>query len=183
MVSQLMPCPFMGPKWLWTVQIILVNILDGSNLFWSGVNHFGQVQIIELSTEKSNLNLSKMIWTQPKWFGPDQNDLDPTKMNWTSKKRLVLDQNNLVGPKSFWTHRRIRHYSAIVWFKQIQANEFENSLFDLVCRLCIYLTSWFLKNMRTKQVKCTYCYLLLLDYRVSKVVKDHDDLLTHWRYM
>ena len=29
-VQQLMPCPSMGPKLFWTVQIIL----DGSNLFW-----------------------------------------------------------------------------------------------------------------------------------------------------
>ena len=36
-------------------------VLDGSNLFWSGQNHFGQVQIIKVSTEKSNFNLTKMI--------------------------------------------------------------------------------------------------------------------------
>ena len=34
----------------------------------------------------SNWNLTKMIWTRPKQFGPDQ--------------------NNLGGPKSFWTYRR-----------------------------------------------------------------------------
>ena len=43
-------------------------ILDGPNSFWSGPNHFGQVQIIKISPEKSNLNLTKMIWTRPKQF-------------------------------------------------------------------------------------------------------------------
>jgi hypothetical protein len=47
-------------------------VLDGSNSFWSGPNHFGQVQIIKFSPEKSNLNLTKMIWTR-------QKNLDLTK--------------------------------------------------------------------------------------------------------
>ena len=38
-------------------------ILDGSNSFCSGPNHFGQVHIVTISPEKSNLNLNKMIWT------------------------------------------------------------------------------------------------------------------------
>ena len=38
-------------------------IFDGSNSFGSGPNHFGQVQIIKISLEKFNLNLTKMIWT------------------------------------------------------------------------------------------------------------------------
>ena len=29
-------------------------VLGGPNLFWSGSNHFGQIQIIEISPEKSN---------------------------------------------------------------------------------------------------------------------------------
>ena len=41
-------------------------ILDGSNSFCLGSNHFGQVQIIK---NYNNLNLTKMIWTQPKQFG------------------------------------------------------------------------------------------------------------------
>ena len=82
-----MPC-------LW-VQIILVEY----KLFWTGPIHFGrvqiilewfgQVQIVKSSPEKSNLNLTKMIWTQPKLFGPDQNNLD--------------------GSKSFWTYKRTKH--------------------------------------------------------------------------
>jgi hypothetical protein len=41
-------------------------ILDWPNSFWLRPNHFGQVQIISISPEKSNLNLNKMIWPQPK---------------------------------------------------------------------------------------------------------------------
>ena len=50
--SSFMPCPSKGP------------------------NHFGQVQIIKDSPEKSNLNLTRMIRTQPKQFTPVQNNLD-----------------------------------------------------------------------------------------------------------
>ena len=56
-------------------------VLDRSNLVFWGPNHFGQVQIIEISSEKSNLNLTKndldspkTIRTQPKQFVP----VDPT---------------------------------------------------------------------------------------------------------
>ena len=98
-----MPCPSMGPKWFWTVQIILVEF----QLFWMCPICFGWDQIILARFKKS------LIWTWPKWFGPDQNKLDLTETNWTPPKLLVLDQNDLDGPKSFWTHRRTRHYS--VW--------------------------------------------------------------------
>ena len=57
-------------------------ILDGSNSFWTGPNHFGQFQITKTSPEKSNWNLTKMIWTCPKQIGPDQNNLYITKMIW-----------------------------------------------------------------------------------------------------
>ena len=57
--------------------------LDASNLFWWGPNHFGQVQIIKISPEKSNLTLNKMLWSRPKLFGPDQNDWYSTKMIWS----------------------------------------------------------------------------------------------------
>ena len=50
-------------------------VMDGSNLFWSGPNHLGQVQIIKISPEKSNLNLTKMIWTRSKQLALDQNNL------------------------------------------------------------------------------------------------------------
>ena len=48
-----------------------------------GPIHFGQVQIINIGPEKSNLSLIKIIWTQSKQFGPDQNDLYPSKTFWT----------------------------------------------------------------------------------------------------
>ena len=66
-------------------------LLGGFNSFWSDPNHFGQVQIIKISPEKSDLNLIKMILTQPKCFVPVQNNLD--------------------GQKSFWTYKRSGHYS------------------------------------------------------------------------
>ena len=88
----LMPCPSIRSKMILDcpncfghVQIDLVM----SKLFWSGLNHFGQVQIKLFWTNFYKLNLSEMIWTQP--------------------KQLVLDQNDLAGPKSFWIHRRTRH--------------------------------------------------------------------------
>ena len=43
-------------------------ILDGSNSFWLGPNHLKQVQIIKLSAEKFNLNVTKMTWIWPKQF-------------------------------------------------------------------------------------------------------------------
>ena len=74
-------------------------VLNRSNLFWSDPNHFDQFQIIKISPEKSNLNLTKMIWTQPKQVGPDQNNLDLTKTIFTWPKQFLPDQNNLDGPK------------------------------------------------------------------------------------
>ena len=37
-------------------------VLDESNSFWSGPSHFGQVQIIKISPEKSNLNLTTKLF-------------------------------------------------------------------------------------------------------------------------
>ena len=51
--------------------------------FCLGPNNFGQVQIITISQEKSNLNLTKIIWAQPKQFGHNQNNLHPSKTIWT----------------------------------------------------------------------------------------------------
>ena len=48
-----------------------------------GPIHFGQVQIIKISQDKSNFNLTKMIWTRPKQFGFNQNNLHPSKTIWT----------------------------------------------------------------------------------------------------
>ena len=64
--------------------------------FRTGPICFGHFQIIKTNPEKSNLNLDKMIWTQPKLFGPDQNDLKPTKMICTCPKqfgrsKIILD--------------------------------------------------------------------------------------------
>ena len=51
-------------------------VLDVSISFWLGPNHFGQVQIIEFSPEKSNINLTKMIWNWPKQYGQSKIILD-----------------------------------------------------------------------------------------------------------
>jgi hypothetical protein len=62
----LMPCPSMGPKLFWTVQIVLdcpncfgrvQIVLVRSKSFRSGPNHFGQVHFS---------GLIFIIWTWPK---------------------------------------------------------------------------------------------------------------------
>ena len=53
---------WLSPNHFGWVQKVLV----GYKSLWSGSNHFGQVQTINISLEKSNLNLTKMIWTRPK---------------------------------------------------------------------------------------------------------------------
>ena len=60
----------------------------GSKLFWSGPNHFGQVQIRLLCTNFYNLDPTKMIWTQPNQIGTDQNKLDSTKKIWTVQNHV-----------------------------------------------------------------------------------------------
>ena len=70
-----MPCPSIDPKWFWTVQIVL----DGYKLFWSGPNRFGRVRIILVRFKLGFSGLIFIIWTCPKWFGPDQNKLHPSE--------------------------------------------------------------------------------------------------------
>ena len=77
----------MAPKWFGTIQMILFEYRS----FWTGRILFRQVQIVKISPEKSNLKLSKIIWTQSKQFTPIKNNLD--------------------GPKSFRTYRRTGHKS------------------------------------------------------------------------
>ena len=61
------PLPFYGVQNdFWAVKIILVKYQS----FQSGPNHFGQVHIVKISPEKSNLNLTKVIWTVQNNFGP-----------------------------------------------------------------------------------------------------------------
>ena len=60
-----MPCPSIGTKWFWTVQIILV----GSKLLWSGPHNLGQVEIRLFWANFYSLDLSKMIWNRPKQIG------------------------------------------------------------------------------------------------------------------
>ena len=68
-----------SPRWLGTVKIVL----DWYRLFWSGQNHFGQVQIIFFWINVYNFDLSKMIWAWPKQIVPIHNDWYSTKIIWT----------------------------------------------------------------------------------------------------
>ena len=63
----------------------------GSKMILDRPNHFGWIQIKKNSPEKSNLNVTKMIWMRSKFF--------------------LHVQNNLDGPKLFWTYRRTWHES------------------------------------------------------------------------
>ena len=81
-----MLCPSQGSTLFWTYQIISV----GYQSFWTGPNHFGQVKIIKISQEKSNLKLIKIIWTCPKQIGPDQKNLYPIKMIWSVQNNFGL---------------------------------------------------------------------------------------------
>ena len=90
----LMSCPSMGPKILDCPNDFgpVPIFFDRSNSFWSGPNNFGQVQIITISPEKSNLNLTiltKMIWNRPKQFGPNQNNLHPSKKIWAVQNQAL----------------------------------------------------------------------------------------------
>ena len=121
---------------VWTIQYIL----DHYELFWSGPNCFGWVQIIlvrlklDLSALISKFVPSKIIFQiQIYRFKPRKRSrlhltirlsrhilslpvpLHPTKKNWTRPKWLVLDQNDLDSPKSFWTHRRTRHHCPYIY--------------------------------------------------------------------
>ena len=71
-----MPCPS-------TVQ----NDFGPSKSFWLSTNPFEWIQFILFGLKSfwtgpnyKNLNLTKMIWTRPKQFGPDQNNLDGSKL-------------------------------------------------------------------------------------------------------
>ena len=99
------------PNCFGRLQIVLVE----SKLFWSGPNHFGQVQIRLLCTNFYNLDPTKMIWTRPNQIGPDQNKLDSTKikegcnrlgnLQWTQPSLRRLQATSLLQPsltKMIW---------------------------------------------------------------------------------
>ena len=97
----------------WRLQIVLV----GSKLFWSGPNHFGQVQIRLLWTNFYNLDPTKMIWTRPKRIGPVLNNWSLTKMIWTVQNHFgfIEGQNislqQLISRESNnWTRIPLKSY-------------------------------------------------------------------------
>ena len=123
---------------------------------------FGPFQIIKTSLEKSNLNLTKMVWTR-------QKDLDPTKIIWKvqiwlctnplgrvqllkncpenyldSPLRFGPDQNNLDGPKSFWTNKRTRYTSTTTWIDT--QNDFCN--FHTTINYILLFWCWHFKNKK-----------------------------------
>ena len=73
-------------------------VLDGPNLFWSGPNHCGQIQIIEISPEKI-------------WFGSDQNDLEPNKTIWTVQNHFGPIEGQ--GIRIFVHKRRLQWRSGL----------------------------------------------------------------------
>ena len=61
----------------------------GSKMILDRPNHFGRpVEIIKISSEKSNLNLTKMIWSCPKQIGPNKNNLYPIQFG---RSKINLD--------------------------------------------------------------------------------------------
>ena len=65
-----MPCPSMCQKYI----LNLLNHFGRVPIILSDPIRFGRVQIIKTSPEKSNLNLTKIIWTRLKRSGPNQNN-------------------------------------------------------------------------------------------------------------
>ena len=97
-------CPSIDPKSFWIncfgwVQIFLVR----SKLFWSGPNHFGQVQIILFWTNFYDLDLSKskVIWSRPKrrpnHFGPIEGQgINIIDIFFSGQARILEDQFELL---------------------------------------------------------------------------------------
>ena len=81
---------FYGSKMILIVQIVL----DGYKQLWSDSNCFGGVQIILVRFKLDfsglnlyNLDLSKMIWTQPEQIGSVHNDWSSKNNIWTSSQK------------------------------------------------------------------------------------------------
>ena len=76
-------------------------------------NYFGRpLQIIKISSEKSNLNLTKMIWSCPKQIGPNKNNLDPIQF-WTVQNHFGSIEgqgifrtirNHIFLELTYWAH-------------------------------------------------------------------------------
>jgi hypothetical protein len=74
-------------------------VLEGSNLFLLGPNNFRQVHITyKISSEKS-----KIIWTQPKRIGPNQNNLYPSKTIWMVQNHFeFIDGQGIILLQNFF---------------------------------------------------------------------------------
>ena len=62
------------------ILLLVQNDFGPTKSFWSGTNG--------LWTNFHNLDLPKMIWTQTKQIGPDENDWYSTKIIWTVQNHL-----------------------------------------------------------------------------------------------
>ena len=81
---------------------ILLQILDGYKLFWTGTNCFVWVQLV-LDEVASFWPGSKSNQTFLDYFFFN---FDLIKMNWTCPKRFLIDKNNLDRQKNFGIRER-----------------------------------------------------------------------------
>ena len=130
------PCLSMDPKWFWS---------STRQSFWTGHIHFVQVQIIKISPEKSNLNLTKMIWTRPTQFGPiegqDISILTSDLFSRNSKRR-----NN-------WTKMEMKHLPVKYLNLPQRQTKNWNSLEDR-CSYCVYESVT--NQLRHQKVCCQF---------------------------
>ena len=138
------------PNCFGQLQIILVP----SKSFWLGPNHFGQLQIKFFWYNFYNLDLSKMIWTQPKWIGPVHND-------WYSTKRIWIVQNNF-GPKEgqdITKQQTITQKLIPVGqkFVKIRIHSFRNWLLDPMSKKKVCTAMWFTEpHCKVDRLVCLY---------------------------
>ena len=85
-------------------------ILDRPNHFGQAlIVCFGCVKIIRISPEKCTLNLTKMIWTQPKQIAPVQNDWYSTKMIWTVQNHFgPIEGQGIRGLWIMWIYEMLK---------------------------------------------------------------------------
>ena len=72
----------------------------GSKMILDCPNNFGQVPIVLFGSIHIILVVSKSFWAGPNLkISPEKSNLNLTKIIWTQPKQSLLLQNNLDGPK------------------------------------------------------------------------------------
>ena len=100
----------MGPKLFWIVHISL----NGSNLFCLGPNHYRSkfLKIVH----------KNLMWTWPKWFGPDQDNFNPSRTIWTVQNNLGPIEGQgisiLYWSKNYWKQFIIFFWCKMAIFKK-----------------------------------------------------------------